>query len=93
MKNYFYAGIGLIVFIIVALLSYGIYLNQRGENRITERLENNIIPLVGAKARMREISPVYSMNVINLYSESLTDVMAATNGRITQEFVEKKQSC
>ena len=52
-------------------------------------MENNIIPLVGAKVRMREISPVYSMNVINLYSESLTDVMAATNGRITQEFVEK----
>lgn len=89
MKNYFYVGIGIIVFIIVALLSYGIYLNQRGENRITERLENNIIPLVGSKVKIREISPVYSMNVINLYSENLTDVMASTNGRITQEFVEK----
>lgn len=89
MKRYFYTGIVLIVLIIAGLLGYGVYLNQRGENRIAERMENNRLPLVGFVVKERELSPLYSVELVNLYSDEMTDVIALTSGRITDEFVEK----
>ena len=39
MKYYFYTGALLIVLIVAGLLGYGVYLNQRGENLIAQRME------------------------------------------------------
>lgn len=89
MKRYFYAGIILIILLITGLLGYGVYLNQRGENQIAERMENNRLPLVGVAAKEREISPLYSIELVNLYSDEMTDVVALTAGRITDILVEK----
>lgn len=89
MKNYFYIGIALTVTLIACLVGYGIHLNRSGENRIAERVQSLRLPLVGVKAETRDISPHIVMDLVNLYSDEMTDVVALENGRITQVFAEK----
>ena len=89
MKKYFILGIALITILIASLLGYGVYLNERGENQITERMENLRIPLVGERAQVREISPITKMDLVNLYPVEMTDVVSLESGRITSVLVEK----
>lgn len=88
-KKYFILGIALITILIASLLGYGVYLNERGENQITERMENLRIPLVGERAQVREISPITKMDLVNLYPVEMTDVVSLESGRITSVLVEK----
>ena len=89
MKKYFVLGIALVTILIASLLGYGVYLNERGENQITDRMENLKIPLTGAVAQVREISPVMKLDLVNLYPVEMTDVVALEGGRITQVLVDK----
>lgn len=89
MKSYFYLGLGIIITLIVALLSYGVYLNQRGENEITQRMENLRLPLTGVTVQEREIQPMVELELVNLYCNDMTDIIARENGRVMQVFVEK----
>ena len=89
MKAYFAAGVALIVFLIASLLGYGVYLNHRGENRIAERMADMRVPLSGVRAGVREISPKVELELINLYSDDMTDVTALESGRITMAQVER----
>ena len=89
MKSYFAIGVALIAILIAALLGYGVYLNQRGEHQIAERMENMRVPLTGITAGYRELYPMVEMDLVNLYSDEMTDVVALESGRITEAFVEK----
>lgn len=89
MKKFFYLGTILTAILVICLFGYGIHLNKSGENRIADRVQNLKLPLVGVKAEIREISPCIEMDLINLYSDEMTDVVALENGHITQIFVEK----
>ena len=89
MKIYFYLGVGLIITLIVGLFGYGVYLNNRGENEITERMANHHLPLSCITVKERELMPIVELDLVNLYSGNMTDVVALENGRIVQEFVEK----
>ncbi len=89
MKKPFYFGIGFIVCIIFMLLAYGVYLNRRSENQITDRMAGNRLLLQGTKAKVAEIYPVIELSLININSSEITDVVALIDGRITQEFVQK----
>ena len=66
MKSYFAIGVAMIAILIAALLGYGVYLNQRGEHQIAERMENMRVPLTGVKATYREIFPMVEMDLVNL---------------------------
>ena len=89
MKNYFYLGVGIIITFIVALLVYGVYLNHRGENEIAQRMENLRLPLRGSVVQQRTIRPMLELELVNLYSDDMTDVIARENGRVVQIYVEK----
>ncbi len=89
MKIYFYLGVGLIITLIVGLFGYGVYLNNRGENEITERMANHHLPLSCITVKERELMPIVELDLVNLYSGNMTDVVTLENGRIVQEFVEK----
>ena len=89
MKVYFYLGIGIIITLIVGLLGYGVYMNQRGESEIAQRMENLRLPLTGITVREREIKPMVELELVNLYCDDMTDVIARGNGRVMQVFVEK----
>ena len=89
MKIYFYLGMGIIITLIVGLLGYGVYLNHRGESEIEQRMESLRLPLNGAVVQERDIQPYVELELVNLYCDDMTDVIARENGRITQVFVEK----
>ena len=74
MKNYFYLGIGIIITLIVGLLGYGVYMNQRGENEIAQRMENLRLPLTGTEVREREITPMAELELANLYCDDMIGV-------------------
>lgn len=88
MKNYFYLGMAMVIALIVVLLGYGAYINQRGENEIVQRMETLRLPLTGTVAKEREIKPMVELELVNLYSDDMTDIIAQENGRVTQVFVE-----
>ena len=89
MKKSFYFGVGLIVVLILLLLSYGVYLNVRSESIISQRMEERRLPLRGAKAQVRDIFPVFKLDIINLYSKNLVDVTALIDGKVNNFFVEQ----
>lgn len=88
MKKSFYTGMGLVVILIGALLGYGIYLNQRSENQIVERMNEGRLQLRGAVAAVRTIYPVAYPDVILFYSDKMIDVTALIEGKINKIFVE-----
>lgn len=89
MKIYFYLGVGIIITLIVTLFGYSAYLNSRGENQIAERMSNHHLPLTGVKVQERSLMPVVELDLVNLYSNDMTDVVALESGRVIQLFVEK----
>lgn len=89
MKRYFYFGLGVMLTLIVTLIGYGAYLNQRDESQISERMSSRTIPLTGAKAQFKDINANIFLEGINLLSEDKTDVIALIDGRITEIAVQK----
>ena len=92
MKKSFYIGVILIVGLIFALLAYGVYLNQRSENNIIQRMAERRLPLHGAKVQKRNIYPVLELDLINFYSNELVDVTALIDGKINQVFVQQNSN-
>lgn len=88
MKNYFYLGVVIIITLIVVLLGYGVYINHRGENEIVQRMGNLRLPLTGTTVQEREINPMAELELVNLYSNDMTDIIAQENGRVTHVLVE-----
>lgn len=87
MKKNFYIGVGLIVFLILSLLAYGVYLNQRSESNIAKRMAENRLPLRGAKVQMRNIFPKFKLEILNLYSNNMVDITALLDGKVNSFFV------
>ena len=89
MKRPFFLGLGVILVLIVALITYGTYLNQRGESQIAERMSDQTIPLRGAKVEMRKLKPRLALDTLNLYSDRMADAVALLDGRITSIAAQK----
>lgn len=89
MKKPFYFGIGFIVCVIFMLLIYGVYLNRRSEDQITDRMAGNRLLLQGTPAKLMELYPHVELSLININSSEMTDVTALIDGRIVQELVSK----
>ena len=87
MKKSFYIGVGLIVFLIVSLLAYGVYLNKRSETNIAQRTAENRLPLHGARVQMRNIFPMLKVEMLNLYSKNMVDITALVDGKVNNFFV------
>ena len=79
----------MVVILIVSLLSYGIYLNEKSESQIALRMSERRLPLHGAKVTARNIYPVIKMDFINFYSNEMVDVTALIDGKINNFFVER----
>lgn len=89
MRKYYAIGLALVLVCAVALITYGMYLNRTGENKITERMEQRAIPLQGEKVKFRSIHPTFVLDTINLTSDEMADAVALIDGRLTEMFVEK----
>ncbi len=92
MKKPYMVALVLIVLFAGAMIAYGAWLNQAGENQIMERMEQRTIPLQGAKAQVRDIYPRLALETLNLYSEEMADAVALIDGRVEQIFVSKNSN-
>ena len=89
MKKYYLVSLVIILAMAVTLIVYGAYLNKTDENQIEMRMEERKIPLQGAKAKFRNLQPVFVLDTINLTSEEIADAVALIDGRIEKNFVTK----
>ncbi|SDZ97605.1 efflux RND transporter periplasmic adaptor subunit [Selenomonas ruminantium] len=92
MKKYFYIGIVVILMISLAIVAYGAWLNYSDENQIASRMDNRTLQLKAAKAEVREMQPIITMETVRFVSERMTDAVALTDGRILQWYVEKNSN-
>ena len=92
MKKFYFVGLALILAAAVAIIAYGAYLNESGEQQITRRMEERTIPLQGEKATFRNLRPIFVLDTINLRSEDMADAVALIDGRIENAFVKKNSN-
>ncbi len=88
MKKFFMAGLAVIILMVVGLMSYGAYMNQSGENRIAVRMQEQRLPLQGARVQEREIQEEFLMQNIALSVSDGVDAVALIDGRIQECRVE-----
>lgn len=86
MRKYFFAGLSLVLLLALLVIAYGAYLNERGESQISLRMEERRAELVGTKAVRRELHPQVKFSAVNLYSTSVADAVALTEGRIVAAY-------
>ena len=89
MKKGFYIAMAAVVILIVVLMSYGVYLNERSANQITLRMNERSLPLHGMKVATRSIYPMFKLDFINFYSNEMVDVTALIDGKVNRLFVEQ----
>ena len=73
----------------VGLILYGVWLNNRGEVQITQRMSERKLDLPGVKVKRRELYPKVMLSDVNLYSNDMVDAVTLTDGRITETFAQK----
>ena len=89
MKKFYFIGMMIILIMAVSLIGYGAYLNKTDENQIELRMEERKIPLQGARAKFRNLQPIFVLDAINLNSDEMADAVALIDGRIENIFVQK----
>ena len=92
MKKFYFIGMTIILIMAVSLIGYGAYLNKTDENQIELRMEERKIPLQGAKAKFRNLQPIFVLDTINLTSDEMADAVALIDGRIENIFVQKNSA-
>lgn len=83
MKRYFVAGLALVLLLALSAIFYGAWLNEQGEYKIAERMEERHLTLSGARARVRELHPRITLSTVSLTASAKTDAVALIDGRIT----------
>ena len=73
----------------VGLIFYGVWLNNRGEVQITQRMSERKLDLPGVKVKRRELHPKVMLSDVNLYSDNMVDAVTLIDGRITENFAPK----
>ena len=48
-------------------------------------MENLQLPLRGSVVQQRTIKPMVELDLVNLYSDDMTDVIISWNGEVTKE--------
>ena len=84
MKRYFMIGLALVLLLALSAIFYGAWLNEEGEYKIAERMEDRRLTLSGAKAETRELHPRITMSTVSLTASAKTDAVALIDGRITE---------
>ena len=88
-RNYFIAGLAIILILSVGIVTYGAYLNQQGELKISERMEERRLPLRGERATVRKLYPQIKIPTLNLYADEMADAVALIDGRITESLANR----
>lgn len=82
MKRIFFGILGLIIFLVIALMGLATYLNLEGEKAIALRMQAQKARLSGEIVGYREIYPLLRWKTVNLYSNQRADVITQVDGII-----------
>ena len=89
MKKKFWVAVALILSMAVVIVGWGAWLNYSDEDQIARRMVSRSVELTAAKAARRQLTPTVLLDAIRFSSDSMTDAMALTEGRIVHWNVEK----
>ena len=89
MKRNFIIAMGIIIALAVALIGYGVFLNYRSDNIITNMLDKKKVSLQGALVGQKEILPTVRKNDIYLSSDNLSDAISRSEGSIVEMDIHK----
>ena len=91
MKKIYGVAMVLIIFMALAIVAWGAWLNYSDENQIANRMDNRRVEVTAAKAVRREFAPTISLDAVRFVSDNMTDAVALTDGRILNWQVEKNE--
>ena len=91
MKKIYGVAMVLIIFMALAIVAWGAWLNYSDENQIANRMDNRSVEVTAAKAARREFAPTISLDAVRFVSDNMTDAVALTDGRILSWQVEKNE--
>ena len=91
MKKIYGVAMVLIIFMALAIVAWGAWLNYSDENQIANRMDNRRVEVTAAKAVRREFAPTISLDAVRFVSDNMTDAVALTDGRILSWQVEKNE--
>ena len=91
MKKIYGVAMVLIIFMALAIVAWGAWLNYSDENQIANRMDNRSVEVMAAKAARREFAPTISLDAVRFVSDNMTDAVALTDGRILSWQVEKNE--
>ena len=91
MKKIYGVAMVLIIFMALAIVAWGAWLNYSDENQIANRMDNRSVEVTAAKAARREFAPTISLDAVRFVSDNMTDAVALTDGRILNWQVEKNE--
>lgn len=89
MKKKFWVAVALILSMAAVIVGWGAWLNYSDEDQIARRMVSRSVELTAAKAARRQLTPTVLLDSIRFSSDSMTDAMALTEGRIVHWNVEK----
>jgi RND family efflux transporter MFP subunit len=91
MKKIYGVAMVLIIFMALAIVAWGAWLNYSDEDQIANRMDNRRVEVTAAKAARREFAPTISLDAVRFVSDNMTDAVALTDGRILNWQVEKNE--
>ena len=91
MKKIYGVAMVFIIFMALAIVAWGAWLNYSDENQIANRMDNRRVEVMAAKAVRRQFAPTISLDAVRFVSDNMTDAVALTDGRILSWQVEKNE--
>lgn len=91
MKKYYWIAMGLIIFLSVSLIGYGIYVNYKGESVIADRMNNRAIVVHGVRVAERELNAQHEIDNASMEAKHAIDVIAKVDGVITSKIMHKNK--
>lgn len=87
MKKLFLIVTGVVIFISIAIIIYGSYLNYKSENVIKHMFGKQTVSLKAEKVAFRDIYALIKRKNVNLQAQQMTDAVSRIEGNIATMYV------
>ncbi|MDR1379570.1 MAG: efflux RND transporter periplasmic adaptor subunit [Synergistaceae bacterium] len=84
MKKFFMGAMAVIIFLSIAFVGYGIYLNQTSDNHIETMMASRVVNVRGIRVSLRNIRPEIVLPRANFQTNRAADVIAPIEGTIDE---------
>ena len=92
MRKIFGLAVAIVALMAVAIVGWGAWLNYSDEKQITQRMDSRVVELTAARAARRRLEPMMHLDAVRFYSDTMTDAVALTEGRIVRWRVGKNDA-